>query len=108
MLRTVMDQLEVALDAAGKTERLLKKRVAPAVRIVDATDVLDLVLQAFAEARSTGNLDLGELDESLVGLKESMSKLAAYATRGIDSEEDTELDGVAWLLAVRALSEDRG
>jgi hypothetical protein len=100
-LLSKIDQLLVkGLEHAGKQGRVVKRRFAPADRVSDGCDDLDLAVAAVAEARATGNFDPADLDESLVSLKTSMEKLAAIVSRGSDSTSE----GVAWLRSVAQLT----
>lgn len=93
--------LDTALDKAGKTNRITKKRFAASERISDGTTDLDLAAAAVADARSTGNFDVDDLDASLAALRTSISKLAQIVARGTDS--GTLPASVAWLRAAAAL-----
>lgn len=92
--------LEKALDHAGKQGRVVKRRFAPADRISDACDDLNLAVQAVAEARSTGNFDPSDLDEILLTLKSSLTKLNAIVSRG----SEVQSEGLTWIRAVGELS----
>lgn len=103
-LETVQVALEDALEQAGKTGRLVKKRFAPVDRLSDANDDIELTLGAVADARATGNFDADDLDEVLVSLKTNLLKLAQAVTR----DATTEAEGVAWLRALSRLPETTG
>lgn len=96
--------LDGALEKAGKTNRVTKKRYAAAERISDGTEDIDLAAAAVAEARSTGNFDLSDLDEALGALRSSIGKLAQIVARGTDDEALPE--GVAWLRAAATLPDN--
>lgn len=104
LLSEINDGLDKALDSAGKQVRVLKKRVAPVDRISDACDDLELAVSAVADARSTGNFVVSDLDDALLTLQSRLEKLAALAVRG----SDVEGEGVTWLRNVVALASDGG
>ena len=100
-LAAVDSAMDSALEKAGKNSRVTKKRYAASERISDSTEDLDLAAGAVAEARSTGNFDLADLDDSLAALRSSIGKLAQIVARGADS--DSLPTSVAWLRAAATL-----
>lgn len=95
-IRVVVDK---ALDQAGRTARVTKKRFLPAERISDAADSVRLAVAAVAEARATGAFTADDIEDALLQLKDSVTKLAALAARATSTEDDSEVrDGLAWLL----------
>jgi hypothetical protein len=98
-LRDIDTALDKALEQAGKQGRVIKRRFAPADRLTDANDDLDLCVLAVAQARATNNFDAGDLDEQLVTLKNTLIKLAQQVCR----DSSTQSEGVAWLRDVARL-----
>ena len=100
-LATVARALDKALDQAGRSARLTKKRLAAADRISDATEDINLALDAVVGALQTNNFEAEDIDEPLRDLSAALRKLARSATRNVESDESGE--GVAWLKAVGSL-----
>lgn len=100
-LTAVDTALDSALEKAGKNSRVTKKRYAASERISDGTEDLDLAAAAVAEARSTGNFDLEDLDDALTALRSSLGKLAQIVARGADTNSLPA--SVAWLRAAATL-----
>lgn len=88
--------LEKALTLAGKSARVVKRRIAAADRISDACDLVGLAVEAVAEARSTGNFAVDDIEEQVLSLRSQLLKLAAIALR--DGPADS--DAVRWLRGV--------
>ncbi len=97
-------EVDDALNQAGRTARLIKRRVAAADRLSDANEDLEHCLAAIGEARSTGNFVVSELDEPLARLKTNLLRLAYQVNRG----NVVEGEGAAWLRAVAAISKPGG
>lgn len=104
LLGKLDDSLVKALDHAGKQGRVVKRRFAPADRLSDASDDLELAVAAVAEARATGNFDPADLDEVLITLKSNFAKLSSIISRGADSDAE----GLAWVRAVGQLGNQNG
>ena len=100
-LATVATALDKALDQAGRSARLTKKRLAAADRISDATEDINLALDAVVGALQTNNFDAEDIDEPLKDLSAALRKLASSATRNVDGDEFGE--GVAWLKAIGSM-----
>jgi hypothetical protein len=98
-LGEVRSALDRALDQAGRSGRVVKRRFAPAERISDAAEDLALSVSAIAEARATGNFDSEDLDDALTGLRTQMVRLAQAAAR----DGASEASGLQWLVAVASL-----
>jgi len=92
-------ELDSALDHAGRTGRLVKKRFAAADRLADANEDIHLAVDSVADARATNNFNPEDLDEQLLELKRQLVNLAQLVARG----PQVEVDGVVWLRAVAAL-----
>lgn len=101
-LTEVRDALDKALDQAGRTARLTKKRLAAADRISDATEDINLALHAVVDALQTNNFDAEDIDESLKELRTALGKLSKTATRKVNGKDAGE--GVAWLKTLGAMS----
>ena len=99
-LKRVDDALDEALDKAGKTGRVVKKRFAPVDRLSDVNDSLELTVAAVAEARASGNLDPEDLDDALRLMQTNMTTLAQLVVR----DSASNADGIAWLKSVGSLS----
>ena len=100
LLSKIDQSLVKGLDHAGKQGRVVKRRFAPADRVSDACDDIDLAVAAVADARATSNFEPADLDESLMTLRTALEKLATIVTR---SSEDAG-EGVAWLRALGQLT----
>lgn len=103
-LRKLETALDGALTQAGKHGRVTKKRFAPADRLSDANDDLELSLAAVAEARSTGNFNQTDLEDALLAMKSNIAKLAQLVSR--DAQVIGE--GVAWLRAAATADSGSG
>jgi hypothetical protein len=99
LLSSIEQSLNKGLDHAGRHGRVIKRRIAPADRLSDACEDLNLAVAAVAEARGTGNFDAADLDDSLTALRTCLEKLSAIVARGGDESGD----GVAWLRSVGRL-----
>lgn len=95
LLAELNSSLGKALDQAGKQVRLQKRKFAPADRLSDACDDLELTITAVAEAKGTANFDPADLDEALLTLRSLLNKLSAIVSRGSASTSE----GVSWLQA---------
>ena len=100
LLSKIGQSLGTGLEHAGKQGLVVKKRFAPADRVSDACDDLDLAVAAVADARATSNFEPADLDESLVTLRTALEKLATIVTRSSESTGE----GVAWLRALGQLT----
>lgn len=103
-LTTVREALNSALEQAGRTGRVVKKKLAAADRLSDANDLIELSVSAVAEARATGAFDPEDLDEVLQTLKKNLGRLAQLAVR--DGLPDT--GGLVWLRQVASLPDADG
>ncbi len=86
--------VEEALVPAGKDARVRKRKQAAPDRIYDAVQDIEQCVTDMSLARASRNLDEEGLDEAVLALKASLSKLAREAGRSIGEPGD----GVAWLL----------
>src|SRR5262249_3127604 len=94
--RQAMDE---ALEKAGKTSRLIKKKLGPSERISDASEDLALPLAAVSEARATNNFDASDLDEALRVLRSNLIQLAQTVLRSAGEP----VGGLSWLRDVAGL-----
>lgn len=104
-LGDLTEALNRALDKAGRNDRVIKKRLAAADRISDASEDLELALHAVAEARGTNNFDPDDLDEALMSLRGNLVKLARLVSR---DGGYASTDGTNWLSAVATLQVSDG
>jgi hypothetical protein len=98
-LGKVRTALNDALEKAGKTGRLIKKRFGPVERLSDANDDLQLCIEAVAEARATANFRSEDLNDDLAVLRANLVKLSQLVSRGVEGDAD----GVNWLVQVARL-----
>ncbi|MEA5052772.1 MAG: hypothetical protein VB093_04910, partial [Propionicimonas sp.] len=95
--------LDGALDKAGRNARLKQRKVAPADRITDAVEDLNLAVQAIAEARAVGQFDADELEDALTVLRGSVERLAQLVRLNDNDSVHPDGagfgDGISWLLA---------
>jgi len=103
-LAEINQELENALELAGKQLRVKKRQLAPAERISDACDDLELAAAAIADARATSNFDAAAIEDAVMNLKYQLSKLALNVARATDSDAD----GVAWLRQIASINGGNG
>lgn len=90
---------DVAVKLAGQNAELVKRQTQVPERISDAADYITQCASEFAEAKAKRALDEEAFDDALIGLRESLEKLARQAGRTFTAPGE----GVAWLLdAVRS------
>lgn len=100
----VKEAMEDGLDKAGRNARIRKRRLAPVDRLSDAIEHLELSTAAVSEARSTGNFDPADIDDTLTELRVAMIKLAQVVARS----GDLEGEGLEWLVRIAQLDETEG
>lgn len=83
-----------AIEAAGRTARLRKRKQMAPARIAEACASIDQCVADLVQARSSQSLDEEAFDEAVLKLKGSLRKLAQQASRGLPNPGD----GVSWLL----------
>jgi hypothetical protein len=88
------DHLEAAMNAAGREARLKKSKNAAIDRITGAADALDASVEEVAIAKSKNALDESALNDSLIQLAESLSRLSRSALRVVSSDDG---EGLQWL-----------
>ena len=96
-LQDVGEAVDDALNKAGRNARLKKRQVAPADRITDAVEDLNLAVAAISEARSGATFSASDVEDALTELRSAVEKLAQQVNLSRDSESG---DGVEWLLHV--------
>ncbi len=89
------EAVEEALVPAGKDARVRKRKQAAPDRLHDAVQDIDQCVTDMALARASRSLDEESLDEAVLALKASLTKLAREISRSVEEPGD----GVAWLLA---------
>ena len=103
-LSKLNQELEDALGLAGKQVRVKKRQLAPAERISDACDDLELAAAAIADARATSNFDVAAIDDAVMNLKSQLTKLALNIIRSANSDAD----GILWLRQIASLDGANG
>lgn len=93
-LGAIKSAIEDALEPAGKSARIRKKKLAAPERILDAVQDIEQCTIDVVLARGSRSLDQEALDEALLKLREGMSKLAGEISKGIAAPGD----GISWLL----------
>jgi hypothetical protein len=91
-----------AIDAAGRSARLRKRKQLAPARLAEACASIDQCVMDLVQARTSRSLDEEAFDEAVLKLRVSLRKLAQQAGRGLP----TPGDGVAWLLEA-AVAEGR-
>ncbi|MFF6980683.1 hypothetical protein ACFZAV_23925 [Streptomyces sp. NPDC008343] len=87
-----------AIEAAGRSARLRKRKQLAPARLAEACASIDQCVMDLVQARSSHSLDEEAFDEAVLKLKGSLRKLAQQAGRGLPNPGD----GVAWLLEAAA------
>ncbi|MGV9992961.1 hypothetical protein [Streptomyces sp. NPDC003374] len=102
--QTVLDDarkaFDEAIDVAGRSARLRKRKQMAPARLAEASASIDQCVMDLVQARTSRSLDEEAFDEAVLKLRSSLRKLAQQAGRGLP----TPGDGVAWLL--RAVSSE--
>lgn len=83
-----------AIEAAGRSARLRKRKQLAPARLADACAAIDQCVSDLVQARTSRSLDEEQFDEAVVKLRASLLKLAQQAGRGLPQPGE----GVAWLL----------
>ncbi|MET9829844.1 hypothetical protein ABZ078_11100 [Streptomyces sp. NPDC006385] len=100
--QAVLDEAKKAFDdaieAAGRSARLRKRKQLAPARIAEACASIDQCVLDLVQARSSHSLDEEAFDEAVLKLRGSLRKLAQQAGRGLPNPGD----GVAWLLEAAA------
>jgi hypothetical protein len=95
-LGQLTESMDKALDRAGRQGRVVKRRFAPADRLSDACDHLELAVAAVADARAAGEFAIEDVEDTLATLRTNLEKLAAIMVRGTKAQSET----VAWLRTI--------
>jgi hypothetical protein len=83
-----------AIEAAGRSARLRKRKQLAPTRLAEACASIDQCVMDLVQARTSRSLDEEAFDEAVLKLRASLRKLAQQAGRGLPSPGD----GVTWLL----------
>ncbi|MEV0179569.1 hypothetical protein AB0I54_09755 [Streptomyces sp. NPDC050625] len=87
-----------AIEAAGRSARLRKRKQLAPARLAEACASIDQCVMDLVQARTSRSLDEEAFDEAVLKLRSSLRKLAQQAGRGLPNPGD----GVAWLLDAAA------
>lgn len=93
-MKMAKESIERALDPAGKDIKLRQRQLAAPERLSDASDLIDLAIGDLAQARATRALDEEAFDDAVLGLRQSLARLAKQAARTFTEPGDS----VAWLI----------
>ncbi|MGA5281751.1 hypothetical protein [Streptomyces sp. HNS054] len=85
---------DAAIEAAGRSARLRKRKQLAPARLADACASIDQCVSDLVQARTSRSLDEEQFDEAVIKLRASLLKLAQQAGRGLPQPGE----GVAWLL----------
>ncbi|MCU1418006.1 MAG: hypothetical protein JWP32_2180 [Schumannella sp.] len=94
-LAQTSDQVEKAMDAAGRVKRLKKSQAAAIDRLNTAADALEICIAEIQIAKSKNALDEVALNDALLSFQGVFERFAA-ATLRVVSED---IEGVRWLRA---------
>ncbi|MDX3801335.1 hypothetical protein [Streptomyces sp. AK04-3B] len=83
-----------AIEAAGRSARLRKRKQLAPARLAEACASIDQCVSDLVQARTSRSLDEEAFDDAVVKLRGSLLKLAQQAGRGLQDPGD----GVAWLM----------
>ncbi|MBW8738845.1 MAG: hypothetical protein JF621_17535 [Streptomyces turgidiscabies] len=87
-----------AIEAAGRSARLRKRKQLAPARLAEACASIDQCVGDLVQARTSRSLDEEAFDDAVIKLRGSLLKLAKQAGRGLDDPGD----GVAWLMGAVA------
>jgi hypothetical protein len=99
----IKDAFDSALETAGRSARLKKRKQMAPARLAEASANIDQCVADLVQARSSRSLDEEAFDDAVLKLKDSLRKLAKQAGRGLQNPGD----GVTWLLDATAPGEIR-
>ncbi|GGK78283.1 hypothetical protein Sme01_23110 [Sphaerisporangium melleum] len=85
--------VESGLTTAGRDIRLRKRKLAAPERLSDVNDLLLLCIDDIVQARSQGLFDHEALDDAILGLRDTLRKLAQQASRGVSDPGE----GLIWI-----------
>ncbi|KUO01997.1 hypothetical protein AQJ67_22670 [Streptomyces caeruleatus] len=88
------DAFDKAIEAAGRSTRLRKRKQLAPARLAEACASIDQCVADLVQARSSRSLDEEAFDDAVLNLRSSLRKLAQQAGRGLPDPGD----GVTWLL----------
>ncbi|GHH92823.1 hypothetical protein [Streptomyces capillispiralis] len=92
-----------AIEVAGRSARLRKRKQLAPARLAEASASIDQCVMDLVQARTSRSLDEEAFDEAVLKLRSSLRKLAQQAGRGLP----TPGDGVSWLLKAVSSEEPR-
>lgn len=87
-----------AIEAAGRSARLRKRKQLAPARLAEACASIDQCVSDLVQARTSRSLDEEAFDDAVIKLRGSLLKLAQQAGRGLQDPGD----GVAWLMEAAA------
>lgn len=87
-----------AIEAAGRSARLRKRKQLAPARLAEACASIDQCVSDLVQARTSRSLDEEAFDDAVLKLRSSLLKLAQQAGRGLQDPGD----GVAWLMDAAA------
>ncbi|MEV5339121.1 hypothetical protein AB0K93_11625 [Streptomyces sp. NPDC052676] len=102
VLDEAKEAFDKAIEAAGRSARLRKRKQLAPARLAEACASIDQCVMDLVQARTSHSLDEEAFDEAVLKLRSSLRKLAQQAGRGLPNPGD----GVSWLLEAAA-AEDR-
>lgn len=94
---------DTAIDAAGRSARLRKRKQLAPARLAEACASIDQCVMDLVQARASHSLDEEAFDEAVLKLRSSLRKLAQQAGRGLPNPGD----GVSWLLEAATVGGSR-
>ncbi|MCS0602452.1 hypothetical protein NX794_14700 [Streptomyces sp. LP11] len=94
---------DAAIEAAGRSARLRKRKQLAPARLAEACASIDQCVMDVVQARTSHSLDEEAFDEAVMKLRSSLRKLAQQAGRGLPNPGD----GVSWLLEAAATEGSR-
>ncbi|MGP3979285.1 hypothetical protein ACTWQF_35800 [Streptomyces sp. 8N114] len=100
-LEETKDAFDEAIDHAGRTGRLRKKKRLAQERLKDATASLELCISEVVKAKGARAFDVEDFDEALLEFRLVVRQLAEQVSRGNDSPAP----GASWLLKAAAAKE---
>ncbi|WP_055496532.1 hypothetical protein [Streptomyces albus] len=96
------DAFDEAIDHAGRTGRLRKKKRLAQERLKDATTSLELCVSEVVKAKGARAFDVEDFDEALAEFRTVVRQLAQQVSRGNDSPGA----GTKWLMKAAAVEEE--
>ncbi|MFF5649832.1 hypothetical protein ACFY8N_15545 [Streptomyces collinus] len=94
LLEDAKSTFDDAIEAAGRSARLRKRKQLAPARLAEACASIDQCVSDLVQARTSRSLDEEAFDDAVIKLRGSLLKLAQQAGRGLQDPGD----GVAWLM----------